>query len=187
MPNKYRIYQGNNPIAITDVPQYELTQLQPNTEYQFSVAAFNEVVEGKKQTVSFTTKAANFDVLIEHNLSTYPTVTVQYYEYAIGTEPKGLGTGPTNSFGGINYSLVDVTVDYPNLNSCIVHLPAQFQLSGQPKLIENSWYLIDGFKTLRFDLKKNDGTGNAPKTPTGLRYRQIYDKSVILDWEEGKN
>ena len=152
MPNKYRIYQGNNPIAITDMPQYELTKLQPNTEYQFSVVAFNEVIEGKKVTVSFTTKAANFDVLIEHNLNTNPKVQVQYYEYAIGTEPKGLGSGPTNSFGGINYSSVNVTVDYPNLNSCIVHLPNQFQLRGQPKLIENSWYLIDGYRTLKFIL-----------------------------------
>lgn len=154
MSNKYRIYQGINPIAITDVQQYQVTQLQPNTEYQFSVASFNDVSEGKKVTVSFITKASNFDVLIEHNLNTNPKVQVQYYEYAIGTEPKGLGAGPTKSFGGINYSWVDVTVDYPNLNSCIVHLPTQFQLSGQPKLIENSWYVIDGYRTLKFILTK---------------------------------
>lgn len=154
MPNKYRIYQNANPIAITDLPKYELTQLEPNTEYEFSVAAFNAISEGKKVTVSFTTKAAYFDVLIEHNLNTYPTVKVKYYEYAIGTEPKGLGTGPANSFGGINYKVVDVAVDYLNSNSCIVHLPTQFQLRGQPKLVKNSYYLIDGYRILKFLLNK---------------------------------
>lgn len=154
MTVKYHIYQGNNPIAITEQKQYPVTQLQPSTKYEFSVAAFNEVAEGKKVTISFTTNATNLDILIEHNLNAKPSVNVQYYEYAIGTEPKGLGAGPANSFGGINYKNVTATVDYPNLTSCIVHLPKQFQLNGQPKLIENNWYLIDGYRTLKFILTK---------------------------------
>lgn len=154
MTVKYHIYQGNNPIAITEQKQYKITQLQPNTKYEFSVAAFNEVAEGKKVTISFTTNAPNFDVLLEHNLNTNPKVQVQYYEYAIGTEPKGLGAGPSGSFGGINYKNVAVTVDYPNVNSCVVHLPAQYQMAGQIKQIYDTWYLIDGYRTLKFILTK---------------------------------
>lgn len=155
MTVKYHIYQGNNPIAITEQKQYKITQLQPNTKYEFSVAAFNEVAEGKKVTINFTTNAPNFDVLLEHNLNTNPKVQVQYYEYAIGTEPKGLGAGPSSSFGGINYKNVAVTVDYPNVNSCVVHLPAQYQMAGQIKKIYGAWYLIDGYKTLKFQLTNN--------------------------------
>lgn len=154
MTVKYHIYQGNNPIAITEQKQYKITQLQPNTKYEFSVAAFNEVAEGKKVTINFTTNAPNFDVLLEHNLNTNPKVQVQYYEYAIGTEPKGLGAGPSSSFGGINYKNVAVTVDYPDVNSCVVHLPAQYQMAGQIKQIYGAWYLIDGYKTLKFILTK---------------------------------
>lgn len=154
MAVKYHIYQDNNPIAITEQKQYKITQLQPNTKYEFSVAAFNEVAEGKKVTISLTTNAPNFDVLLQHNLNAQPRVNVQYYEYAIGTEPKGLGAGPSGSFGGTNYKNVAVTVDYPNVNSCIVHLPAQYQLTGQIKQIYGAWYLIDGYKTLKFQLTK---------------------------------
>lgn len=154
MTVKYHIYQGNNPIAITEQKQYKITQLQPSTKYEFSVAAFNEVAEGKEVTISFTTNAPNFDILIEHDLNAKPRVTVQYYEYAIGTEPKGLGAGPSGRFGGINYKNVAVTVDYPNVNSCVVHLPAQYQLTGQIKQIYDAWYLIDEYKTLKFILTK---------------------------------
>lgn len=99
-----------------------------------------------------TVPTNSFIVTIQHNQGRNPTVKARYYEYAIGTEPSGLGSGPSGSFGGINYKNVAFTVDYPNVNSCVVHLPAQYQLTGKIKQIYDAWYLIDGFKTLKFQL-----------------------------------
>lgn len=97
---------------------------------------------------------SGFTVTIKHGLGRNPTVTVLYYEWALGTEPAGLGTGPDGSFGGTGTTTLQATVTYPDANTVQVELPAAFALSGdvyyQPA--DKRWYLIDGYKTLRFDL-----------------------------------
>lgn len=84
----------------------------------------------------------------------------------------------------------------------MINLPLDYASDNPIKYKYGYWYLIDGFKTLRFDLGQineslhpNDGNSSTdqpkvdstPPTPIGLRYRQLYDKAVILDWEEGNN
>lgn len=154
---------GGTILASTAEPSNSYDLWQYTDEYvadgiDHDVARFKNPSETFQKFLKYPTAddetTNTFDLTIEHNLNAQPKVTVQYYEYAIGTEPKGLGTGPSGSFGGINYKNVAVTVDYPNVNSCIVHLPAQYQLTGQIKQIYGAWYLIDGYKTLKFQLTK---------------------------------
>jgi hypothetical protein len=95
-----------------------------------------------------------YTVTINHGLGRNPTVVVHYYEYALGTEPAGLGTGPAGTFGGTPAKTVPATVSYPDANTVKVDLPAGFKLSGTPVYQPNDgyWYIIDGYRTLRFDL-----------------------------------
>ena len=143
-----------------------------------------------------------FSVTIKHNQNRNPLVAIRYYEFAIGTEPAGLGTGPSNTFGGVNYKNVIGQVQYVDSNTVVINLPLDYASNEPIKYKYGYWYLIDGFKTLRFDLGQindslhpNDGNSSTdqpnvdtmPPTPVGLRYRQLYNNAVILDWEEGKN
>lgn len=97
---------------------------------------------------------AGFTVTINHGLGRNPTVTVVYYEYALGTEPNGLGSGPAGTFGGTPPKTLQSTVSYVDANTVKIDLPAGFKLSGVPvyQPIDGRWYLIDGYRTIRFDL-----------------------------------
>lgn len=97
---------------------------------------------------------AGFTVTINHGLGRNPTVTVVYYEYALGTEPNGLGSGPAGTFGGTPPKTLQSTVSYVDANTVKIDLPAGFKLSGDPVFqpADNRWYIIDGYRTLRFDL-----------------------------------
>lgn len=103
-----------------------------------------------------------FDVTINHNQAAAPHVYVTYYEYAIGTESGGLNSGPKGTFGGIPINTVANQTEYINGNTCIVHLPKTYALAGTPVYRAGKWYLIDGYKTLCFDLGPvNDATAAA--------------------------
>jgi hypothetical protein len=95
-----------------------------------------------------------YTVTINHGLGRNPTVTVVYYEYALGTEPNGLGTGPEGTFGGTPSKTLESTVSYPDANTAKIDLPLGFKLTGDPVFqpADNRWYIIDGYRTLRFDL-----------------------------------
>lgn len=95
-----------------------------------------------------------YTVTINHGLGRNPTVTVVYYEYALGTEPNGLGTGPEGTFGGTPSKTLESTVSYPDANTAKIDLPVGFKLTGDPVFqpADNRWYIIDGYRTLRFDL-----------------------------------
>lgn len=146
---------------------------------------------------------AGFTVKISHNQNRNPTVKVAYYEFALGTEPCGLGTGPSHSFGGINNQQVPCQIDYPDSNTCIVHIPFSFMLNGQVKFNNGYWYLIDSLKTLRFDLddvnndKAESGNGSNSnsdnQTPTNhinlsapfnLTGKRINETTEELEWKD---
>lgn len=141
---------------------------------------------------------SGFDVTIKHNQSRNPDVKVRYYEYALGTEPDGLGTGPKGSFGGINNINVPVTVDYIDTNTCTVHLPIKYKLSGKCVFNNGLWYIIDSYRTLSFDLgdvnadnaedgNEDNTTGGtddvAPSAPQNLRNTHINESTEKLDWD----
>lgn len=94
---------------------------------------------------------AGFNVTIKHNQNRQPKVVVHYYEYAIGTEDDGFGTGPYG-LGESAVQTISAQVDYPDDDTCIVHLPLSYALTGVVTYKAGYWYLIDGHKTLRFDL-----------------------------------
>lgn len=102
-----------------------------------------------------------FTVTLKHNQNRKPEVAVSYVEYAFGTEPNGFGTGPAGSFGGYHNRSVQCMVDYPDMDTCIIHLPRSEALNGKPVFEVDAWRLIDGYKTLTFDLGENIDTEKA--------------------------
>lgn len=152
---------------------------------------------------------AGFNVTIKHNQNRQPKVVVHYYEYAIGTETDGLGTGPYG-LGESAVQTIPAKVDYPDDDTCIVHLPLSYALTGVVTYKAGYWYLIDGYKTLRFDLgddiddgkatagngsnqtsTNSSGAGDDSGTGTNttipeiknLRVTPIDDKTDRLDWD----
>ena len=149
---------------------------------------------------------AGFTITLKHNQNRNPRVNVLYYEYAIGTETGGLGAGPSGSFGGTNFTNVAPQVDYQDLNTAAIHLPTVYSMHGTVEYKYGYWYLIDGYKTLRFDLGDVDdqralaGNGHhqvstdsvappppnpQPDTvpaPSNLRATRIDDETEKLDW-----
>lgn len=140
---------------------------------------------------------SGFTVTIKHNQNRNPDVKVRYYEYALGTEPDGIGTGPKGSFGGTNNVDVPATVEYKDANTVLVHLPTNYRLTGAPIFEQDKWRLIDGYKTLSFDLgtvdttaaiKGNSGNStsqdnNVITAPQNLRSTAINDTTEKLIWE----
>lgn len=94
---------------------------------------------------------SGFNASIKHNQNRQPKVVVQYYEYAIGTETHGLGTGPYG-IGEAFTKTIPCNVSYPDDDTVIVHLPLSYALKGDLTYKNGYWYLIDGYKTIRFDL-----------------------------------
>lgn len=151
---------------------------------------------------------AGFTITIRHNQNRNPRVNVLYYEYALGSEPDGLGSGPSGSFGGTNFTNVAPQVEYPDLNTVVIHLPTVYAMNGTVEYKYGYWYLGEGYKTLRFDLGQvNDqqalaGNGHnqvssdsvAPSqpdlqpttviAPRNLRATRIDDETEKLDWEK---
>lgn len=152
---------------------------------------------------------AGFNVTIKHNQNRQPKVVVHYYEYAIGTEVDGFGTGPYG-LGETSTQTISCEVDYPNDDTVIVHLPLAYALTGVVTYKAGYWYLIDGYKTLRFDLgddiddakatagngsnqtsTNSSGAGDDSGTGTNttipevknLRVTPIDDKTDRLDWD----
>lgn len=140
---------------------------------------------------------SGFTVTIKHNQNRNPDVKVRYYEYALGTEPDGIGTGPKGSFGGTNNVDVPATVEYKDANTVLVHLPTNYRLTGAPIFEQDKWHLIDGYKTLSFDLgtvdttaaiKGNSGNStsqdnNVITAPQNLQATAINDTTEKLIWE----
>lgn len=138
-----------------------------------------------------------FTVTIKHNQNRNPDVKVRYYEYALGTEPNGIGTGPKGSFGGTNNVDVPATVEYKDANTVSVHLPTNYRLTGAPIFEQDKWRLIDGYKALSFDLgtvdttaaiKGNSGNStsqdnNVVTAPQNLQATAINDTTEKLIWE----
>ena len=140
---------------------------------------------------------SGFTVTIKHNQNRNPDVKVRYYEYALGTEPDGIGTGPKGSFGGTNNVDVPTTVEYRDANTVLVHLPTNYRLTGAPIFEQDKWRLIDGYKALSFDLgtvdttaaiKGNSGNStsqdnNVITAPQNLQATAINDTTEKLIWE----
>lgn len=97
--------------------------------------------------------AIGFQVKLPHGLNRNPTISVSYYEYAIGTEPGGLGNGPKGTFGGTPPYDVTSSTTYDDANNATVELPISYRMNGSLlKHSDGNWYLTEGYKTLKFTL-----------------------------------
>lgn len=93
-----------------------------------------------------------YQVTLNHGLGINPRVVVSYYEDAIGTETNGLGTAPAG-LGEVNTQTVAVMVTYTDANTAVVNMPMKYKLNGTPEpMLDGNFYLIDGNKTLKFDI-----------------------------------
>ena len=139
-----------------------------------------------------------FTVTIKNNQHRQPKVRVRYYEYALGTEPDGIGTGPKGSFGGYHNVDVPVTVEYSDMDTCIVRLPLDYRMAGRPVFEVDKWRLIDGYKILSFELDGTIDTAQAVAgnnsnttnynvddltTPHNLQGTALNESTEKLDWE----
>lgn len=94
-----------------------------------------------------------YSVTIQHNLGRNPVVKAQYYEYAIGTETNGFGTGPEKSFGGTGYKDIPVETQYADSNTVIVNMPQDYHMDNPPeKKPDGNWYIIQDQKTIQIKL-----------------------------------
>lgn len=81
-------------------------------------------------------------------------ISVSYYEYALGTEPDGLGTGPYGLGGSEPQDVSAIAVTWTDSNTANVALPVTYKdvvANGTLKaMADGSWTLTAGYKTLRF-------------------------------------
>ena len=88
------------------------------------------------------------------NLGRKVPISVSYYEYAIGTEPNGLGTGPYGLGGSEPKDMSAIAVTWTDNNTAQVALPVTYKDvvdNGTLKaMADGSWTLTAGYKTLRF-------------------------------------
>lgn len=86
------------------------------------------------------------------NLGRQVPISVTYYEYAIGTETDGLGTGPYG-LGGSTPAQVTVTTTWPDANTAQVAVPVAYAdviKDGTLKtMADGSWTITSTYKTLR--------------------------------------
>lgn len=143
-----------------------------------------------------------YEITIVHNQADYPEPKVMYYEYAIGTEPNGLGSGPSG-FGQTNTKLVPCMAMYPDANTIKVRLPRNFYLDDAPNFESSAgaWYVRDGYKTIKVSLGNvnaqlaltGEGKGKSalaggsgyfskPISPSDLRAIYIDEHTQRLEW-----
>ncbi|WP_125703687.1 hypothetical protein [Lacticaseibacillus daqingensis] len=88
------------------------------------------------------------------NLGRQVPISVSYYEYALGTEPDGLGTGPYGLGGSEPQDVPYIAISWSDANTAKVALPVVYKdvvADGTLKaMADGSWTLTAGYKTLRF-------------------------------------
>ena len=94
-----------------------------------------------------------FSVKIFYNLARNPVITAKFYQYAIGTETAGLGTGPDGTFGGSAVESIPVNVDYQS-GYATVKMPANYKQVGTFTVVsQKEILLIDGINVIKFEIE----------------------------------
>ncbi|HFI0151103.1 TPA: hypothetical protein ACGO3A_001996 [Streptococcus suis] len=126
--------------------------LARNSERYGSFNVLDDRLENLERLVSQYVPEG-FQVNITHNLSRRPTVTATRYQYAIGTEPDGLGTGPSGTFGGQVSEAIPVSINY-NGQVAEVSMPASYKMAGTFTIVSPTVVLlIDGLTTIKFEVE----------------------------------
>lgn len=142
-PEDYGITDRNN--------AYRVTGLAPSTTYQLSVAPFNGLREGPKESITVRTRGLRVTVPV--SLNPGAAVTLHYQEYSIGLVP--LGTEPTGMFGGGNRQDVPAKVISSSDGSSVLEITSNFNLMNDNmtmnKITDKSFAAFQGYKALYFN------------------------------------
>lgn len=135
--------------GITDrTNAYRVTGLAPNTSYNLSVAPFNGLREGPKETVTVHTRGLRVTVPVSLNPGT--AVTLHYQEYSLGLVP--LGTEPAGMFGGGNSQEVPAKVISSANGISTIEITTSFNLMKDnltmKQIDDGSYAVFDGYKAL---------------------------------------
>jgi hypothetical protein len=88
------------------------------------------------------------------NLGRQVPISVTYYEYALGMEPEGLGTGPYGLGGSVPVDVAAIAVTWPDADTAQVALPVIYKdivtKGSVTTMADGSWTISHGYKTLRF-------------------------------------
>lgn len=142
-PADYGITDRNN--------AYRITGLAPSTTYQLSVAPFNGLREGPRESITVRTRGLR--VIVPVSLNPGAAVTLHYQEYSIGLVP--LGTEPTGMFGGGNRQDVPAKVISSSDGSSVLEITSNFNLMNDNmtmnKIADKSFAAFQGYKALYFN------------------------------------
>lgn len=143
----YRIYNGSSLVATISSKSYNFSGLQPNTSYQFSVAAYNGKREGTKVTITVRTRGVR--LVVAKSLTVNSTVNLMYQEYSLGLVP--IGTEPKGMFGGGNREALTAKVIASTNGQSTIELQSSFnKLAENTKLVlQNGVYCaFVGYKAI---------------------------------------
>lgn len=148
---QYRIRDGDHLIATISSKVYRATDLSPNTPHTFSVAAFNGLREGPKETVTVHTRGLH--VTVPTQLPMNATYNLNYEEYALGLVP--IGTEPAGMFGGGNRQTVPAKVISSSGSTSVLEITSSFNLMPDnmtmKQLPDGSFAAYEGYKALFFN------------------------------------
>ena len=143
----------------------------------------SEVLDLKK--IVYRKVPSGFNVVIEHDSEYQPDVKVTYYKNSIGTEERGLDTGP--SFGGERIYNIATSLSYLR-KKVNVEMPQSWAMEGEVVIYENNLLLIHGAEVLSFTLdgaSVTKGYVEKVKTPAYLVVSDISGNSAKVSWENG--
>lgn len=161
-----------------DTRQTDVEKRQTELEEQFKQVISNatvdsEVILARDDTVNkqqfstledrlnwMTTQLSSyvptgFKVTIKHNLGRFPSNhEALYYEWAMGSEPNGLGATPDGTLGARNIEPINVSIQNTDANTTVINMPLKYQFSDvtPTKECDGNWYLADSYKTIRIKL-----------------------------------
>ena len=143
----------------------------------------SEVLDLKK--IVYRKVPSGFNVVIEHDSEYQPDVKVTYYKNSIGTEERGLDTGP--SFGGERIYNIATSLSYLR-KKVNVEMPQSWAMEGEVVIYENNLLLIHGAEVLSFTLDGasiTKGYVEKVKAPAYLVVSDISGNSAKVSWENG--
>lgn len=141
-PADYGITDRNN--------AYRITGLAPSTTYQLSVAPFNGLREGPRESITVRTRGLRVTVPVSLNPGT--AVTLHYQEYSLGLVP--LGTEPAGMFGGGNRQILPAKVISSANGMSTIEITNSFNLMSDgltmKQLPDKSFGVFEGYKALYY-------------------------------------
>lgn len=125
-----------------------------DSELYGSFATLDARLEALEAAVAPHVADASTTATIPVGLGRQVPISVSYYEYALGAEPDGLGSGPYGLGGSAPLAVSAIATTWPDADTASVALPIIYKdivASGVvTAMADGSWTMTSGYKTLRF-------------------------------------